>query len=181
MAPTGGLDVHMYDDSLRCIQPSKKELRRGAIIRDALGVQAAWRCAQRKLNNVGNLVGNCVHVNSEENMEMLKQNLKVASSQAEITRLDADEKATKKKEVAGALEEKAPDATKKLELNGRNVSGITKDDIKGLILKVYNKSVPGVQSKLRKPDYVKALEKQFCENIGRYEEYIATLVLPPNV
>ena len=53
----------------------------------------------------------------------------------------------------------------------------TKDDIKGLRLKVYNKSVPGVQSKLRKPDYVKALEKQFHENIGRYEEYIVTLEL----
>ena len=89
--------------------------------------------------------------------------------------------ATKKKEVTGTIKEKAPHAAKKLELNGRNVFGITKDDIKGLILKVYNKSVPEVQSKLRKPDYVKALEKQFCENIGRYEEYIATLVLPPNV
>ena len=85
--------------------------------------------------------------------------------------------ATKKKEVAGALVEKAPDAAKKLELNGHKVSSITKDEIKGLLFKVYNKSVSGIQSKLKKPDFVKALEKEFRENIGRYEEYIATLEL----
>ena len=81
------------------------------------------------------------------------------STQAEIDRKEAADKATKRKEVAGALEEKAPDAAKKLELNRLNISSVTVDEIKGFLFKVYNKSVPGRRSKLRKPDYVKLLEK----------------------
>ena len=177
MAPAGGLDIHLYDDSLNCIQPSEIELCRGAIMKDALGIQADRRCAQRKLNNVGYLAGHCAHVNSEENMETMRHNLMFVSTQAEINRKEAADKATKRKEVAGALEEKAPDAAKKLELNRLNISSVTVDEIKGFLFKVYNKSVPGIQSKLRKPDYVKVLEKQFRENIGRYEGYIATLEL----
>ena len=65
MAPAGGLNIHLYDDSLNCIQPSEIELRRGAIMKDALGIHTARRCAQRKLNNVGYLGGHCAHVNSE--------------------------------------------------------------------------------------------------------------------
>ena len=125
MAPVGGLDIHLYDDSLNYNQPSEIELCRGEIMKDALGIQAARRCAQRKLNNVGYLVGHCAHVNSEENMETMRHNLMFVSTQAEINHKEAADKATKRKEVAGALEEKAPDAAKKMELNRHNISSIT--------------------------------------------------------
>ena len=86
--------------------------------------------------------------------------MQFVSTYTEIQRKEAADKATKKKEVAGTLKEKASDASNNLELNSHNVSSIALDDIKGLIFKVYNKSVHGVQSKLRKPDFGKALERE---------------------
>ena len=83
--PTVGLNVELYEDSLECIQPSEGELRRGAILRDSFGNRAARKCAKRKLNNLGAIVGQATVVNSMENMEKMRDNLQFASAMAQIS------------------------------------------------------------------------------------------------
>ena len=46
---------------------------------------------------------------------------------------------------------------------------------KPILYTVYNATVPGAKSKLRKADYVKALENQFASNWGKYEDFFSKL------
>ena len=50
MHPSANLCVHLYPDLLKSIQPTANQLRRGAIIKDYVGNNAARKCARRKLN-----------------------------------------------------------------------------------------------------------------------------------
>ena len=92
LAPTKGLDIALYNDSLECIQPTESELRRGAVIRDSFGERAQRKCAKRKLTALGTIVGHCGVVNSEENMEQMREQLAFATAQAENKKLDEEEK-----------------------------------------------------------------------------------------
>ena len=86
MEPSEGLDIHLEVDSLKMIQPTPYDLRRGAILKDYIGNNALRRTAKRKLNNIALTVGNSVVVNIEENMRRQREQLIMADSVAEISR-----------------------------------------------------------------------------------------------
>ena len=176
--PSANLDLAIAHDSISCIHPTDSHFRRSAILKDAVGDRAIRKCAQRKLNNIGNVIGQCAVVNSQENMARMKERLEMAASMAEIERVEAAAKADKLKEGLQKHAEKAPDAVKKLEKNGRNVNSLTKADMESILIMVYNKSLNG--SKLKKPDYVRALEKEMEGELGlgKYTQFVASLAQP---
>ena len=47
MHPSDNLCVNLYPDSLKSIQPTANQLRHGAIIKDYIGNNAAYKCARR--------------------------------------------------------------------------------------------------------------------------------------
>ena len=173
VAPSDYLDLGIHDDQLSIIQPSSVELCRGAIMRDDIGVRAQRKCAQRKINNLGTLVGHATVVNSKENIDRMKGELQVASALAEINAQEADEALKKKQENDKESTELAPVSARKLEANGRNIAKCTVREIYSLLLTIYNINLTG--SKLRKPDFVTRLENEITRDTGRYERYIATL------
>ena len=66
MRPSANLCIHLYPDSLKSIQPTANQLLRGAIIKDYVGNNTARKCARRKVNSYGYIVGHCGVVNSAE-------------------------------------------------------------------------------------------------------------------
>ena len=93
MAPSDGLDIHLEKDSLMMIQPTEYDLHRGAILKDYVENNAKRRTAKRKLNNIAVTIGNCCVVNSDENMHRQREQLIMADFVAEISRMEAEEKA----------------------------------------------------------------------------------------
>ena len=179
--PNDGLNVELHDDSLECIQPTASELRMGAVMKDSIGVRAKRKCAKRKLNNIGTIVGHSGVVNSEENRKRMKDSLTLAAAMSEINSMEDAEREEKAKEVLRQHNEKAPAAARKLEDRGRNVGPLYQGEIEALLFKVYNKDMSGKgSSKLRKADYVKALEAEMQRSIEKYEEYLAMLGVGTN-
>ena len=86
MEPNAGLDIHLYEDSLKMIHPTPYELHWGAIVKDYIGNNALCRTAKKKLSNIGLTIGNCGVVNSKENMRRQREQLIMADSVAEISR-----------------------------------------------------------------------------------------------
>ncbi len=70
-------------------------------------------------------------------------------------------------------DEKAPAAVRKLEDKGHEVVKLIVAEIELLLFSVYNISMDG--SKLRKADYVSALEKEMSTNIFKYESFICNI------
>jgi hypothetical protein len=72
-------------------------------------------------------------------------------------------------------DEKASAAVAKLEEKGRAVTKLTVKEIESILFKVYNITLGG--SNLKKPDYVKALEKEMASasGIGKYEDFFRLL------
>ncbi len=70
-------------------------------------------------------------------------------------------------------DERAPGAAAKLEEKGRNVVKLTMKEIEAFLFRVYKNTMGG--SNLRKPDYVKALEKEMESSIGKYEDFLRLL------
>jgi hypothetical protein len=173
LEPSKGLAVHLYDDSLKHIQPSSYDLRRGAILKDYIGNNALRKSAKRKLNSYAYIVGNCGIVNSQENMRRMREQLIMAESVAEISRLEAEDKEVEKRAKHKVHDESAPAAAAKLEAKGRVVDKLTRKEIEAILFRVYNVTLGG--STLRKPDFVNALVKEMASSIGKYEDYLALL------
>ena len=180
--PTSGLDISLQPDSLQMIQPTIEEMRHGNILRDHYGERAKRKCAQRKLNNIGLVVGQSTVVNSVENMKRMEEDLQFATACAEISRIEQIGKEEEQKKKTKEFEANAPDAAKKLGKNPSSVGKLTKNEIEAILYTVYNVTVSGTKSKLRKADYVKALEKELDANWGKYEDYFSKLEVdtPPN-
>ena len=178
--PASGLDIHLQPDSLQMIQPNNKEMRHGNILRDHYGERAKRKCAQRKLNNIGLVVGQSTVVNSVENMKRMEEDLQFATACAEISRIEQIGKEEEQKKKTKEFEAHAPDAAKKLGKDPSSVGKLTKNEIEAILYTVYNATVPGSKSKLRKADYVKALEKEFAANWGKYEDFFSKLEVDDN-
>ena len=111
-----------------------------------------------------------------ENMEKMRDNLQFASAMAQISHEDTAEKKRKEKEADKLYDDHAPDAAKKFEKYGRdNMSKLTVKDIEAILYKVYNIKISG--SKLKKQDYIRALEQEFNKNFIRYAEFASSLGL----
>ena len=173
--PAPELDVHLMPDSLEMIQPTEQDMRRGSILKDHVGKRAKRKCAQRKLNSIGLVVGHSGVVNSPENMARMEEELHFASACAEISRIEEANKEAEQRKKAQALEDCAPAAARKLNKDKTSIGKLTKQELESLLLKVFNVTVPGTKSKLRKADYVKALEKAMAENSVKFEAFVESL------
>ena len=173
--PSAGLDIHLMDDSLEMITPTFEDMRHHGILKDHAGERAKKKCAQRKMNSIGLVVGHCAVVNSAENMQRMQEKLQFAAACAEIHRKEAASKEGDRRKKIKELVDSAPTAARKLAKEPANIGNLTVKEIEALLYKVYNKTVPGSKSKLRKPDYVKALERELAASRGTYEEFVAAL------
>jgi hypothetical protein len=175
--PSSGLNLELSHDNLECIQPTESEVRRGAIMRDAFGERAARKCLQRKLNNLAIIVGRSTAINNDANMLRAREQLEFANSMAEIERRELALKKLKEKECLKLHFEKAPSAVAKLEANGSIVASLTKGEVESLLYAVYDINLGNCKgsSKLKKGDYVKALEKEFERDIKKYEVFVVSL------
>jgi hypothetical protein len=115
-------------------------------------------------------------------MRWLREQLIMADSVAEISRLEADEKMIEKLAKNKVHDEKAPAAATKLEGKGRVANKLTVKEIEAVLCKVYSITLGGSH---RKIDYVKALENEMASSIGKYEDYLRLLaadnaaIVPP--
>ena len=78
--PLKHLNVEVSSDAMDCIQPLESELCWVAIMRDSFGEKAKRKCAQRKLNNLGLIIGQTTVVNSEQNMAKMREQLQFANA-----------------------------------------------------------------------------------------------------
>ena len=90
-----------------------------------------------------------------------------------MARLEEQEKSKKQDKERKHMENKAPNAAKKLEKQERKIDCLYMPEIKVILYKVYNKTMSG--SKLKKADYVRALENEFSANIEKYESFVSLL------
>jgi hypothetical protein len=70
-------------------------------------------------------------------------------------------------------DEKAPAAVRKLKDKGYAVMKLTVAEIESVLFSVYNITMDG--SKLRKADYVSALEKEMSTNTLKYESFVCNV------
>ena len=173
--PARELDVHLMSDSLEMIQPTFDDMRRGSILRDHCGERAKRKCAKRKLNSIGLVIGQSAVVNSAENMERMQEELNFAAASSEITRIEQANKEAEKRKKSQELEDSAPMAARKLSKDQASVGKLTRQELESLLHKVFDVTVPGTKSKLRKTDYVKAMEKAMTANSGKFDAYVASL------
>ena len=112
-------------------------------------------------------------------MNRMKEQLVMADFVSEIHRKEAEDKVLEKLEKNKLNDEKAPVAVWKLEDKGREVVKITVAEIELILFSVYNLTMDG--SKLRKADYVSALEKEMATNINiiKYEFFVRNLETVP--
>ena len=134
--PSSSLHLEIQSDALAMIQPTSEELHHGAVMRDSFGDRAQRKCAQRKLNSIGAVVGTCTVVNSEENMDKMRKELQFTEAMAEINRLDADDKAEEKKKKDDELRDNSPAAEEKLEKDPTQVAKLTVKYIYTLLYQV---------------------------------------------
>ena len=173
--PSSYLDLHLYPDSLRAIMPSEKDFNRGNVMSHAHGTRAQRKMADRKLTNIGTVVGHCGLVNSKENMRRLTEQYEFVKSIAEINRKQVNEKNQKEEDAQKDLEKNAPAAAMKLETKERNVEGLYVPEIEAILYQVYNVIMQG-KSKLRKGDYVKKLDEEMAKNIAKFELFLTSAI-----
>ena len=93
---------------------------------------------------------------------------------AEIVRREKVDKTNKERDSIQQQEERAPEAVRKMmEKWEWKVASLTVPEIEAILYIVYKISLSG--SKLHKPDYVRALEKELDTNLGKYEAFVKTL------
>jgi hypothetical protein len=132
---------------------------------------------QRKLNNLAVIVGRSTVINNNVNMLRAREQLEFADSMAKIERREDELKKLKEKESLKLHNEKAPIAVVKLEVCGRKVASLTKDEVESLLYTVYDVNLGRLKgsSKLNKGDYVKALENGLSRDITKYDVFIVLL------
>lgn len=93
---------------------------------------------------------------------------------AEIVRREKADKTNKEREDSiQKQEDRAPEAGRKVEKWEQRVASLTVPEIEAILYGVYKISLSG--SKLHRPDYVRALEKELDANLGKYEAFVKTL------
>ena len=157
------------------IQPTEEDMRRGSILKDHVLERAKRKCAQRRFNNIGLVVGHSAVVNSAKNMARMEEELTFAAACAEINRIEDTSKEEEQRKKAQQLKDCASAVARKLNRDKTSVGKLTKQEIETLLHKVFDITVLGTKSKLRKPDYAKALEKAMAKNSVKFEAFVESL------
>ena len=171
LEPSAGLDIHLQPDSMTCIIPTNSQLRHGEVLRDAVGEGAECKCSQRKLTNIGTVVGQCAVLNSDENIKKIENNLMFVAAVAEVARHKTNEKSEKEKQKKKQYDDIAPKAAAKLEKNGRNIETMSVKEMEALLLVIFGVSMP--RSGVRKNEVQRRLRKTMEDDTAKkYERFL---------
>ena len=80
------------------IQSSNHKLKRGNIIRDAVGDGAELKVARRNLNTIGNIHGHYAMLNGAKNLKCMRDDMQITDAIAKICCGDAEASAAKREE-----------------------------------------------------------------------------------
>ena len=97
------LDFSVGKRQMECIQPTKHNLKRGQIIRDAMGYGAALKLVRRKLNTIWNMHEHCDVLNGAENLKRMRDDLQLTDAITNICRDYAEAIASKRDEEEGNI------------------------------------------------------------------------------
>ena len=136
--PAPYLDVEFKAGQLSTVQPTIEDLRASNLMRDAGGDGAMMKLAERKLNALGNVNSHSCFVNSAVNLEKMRNQVQLASSIAQVGRVQRLEAIAKKNEETAEKLNLAPTALAKLEKNNGDVEKLTKKEIAAVLLVKYN-------------------------------------------
>jgi hypothetical protein len=114
------------------------------------------------LNSYGYIVCHCGVVNSAEG----------AADYGRLSRRNSSERGCRQV-LEKLVQNKVPVVVRKLADKGCEVMKLTVAEIELVQFSVYNISMDG--SKLRKADYVSALEKEMSTNILKYESFVCNI------
>ena len=128
----------------------------------AHGEGARQALAKRKLDAIGNVRGACGWANDPKRLKLLKSQLNLTASIAEISRITATEQSAKRLVATRELTEVAPAAIEKLKLAGLDANKITKMEIRAIAFTAFG----GVELKdsEAKPSLVEKLTKLMAAN-----------------
>lgn len=155
LAPSAHLGVEITPDQQKLLDPTAQDYAMHTIMSTTHGEGAKKAMAQRKLDALGNMRGACGFANDPERLKRLENQLKLATSIAEINKITEDEKATKKSTETAGLIAGAPDAIKKLKDKGGDISKLTIKEIEAIAFASFN----GQSLKGDKAAHITALTK----------------------
>ena len=78
------IELFLGKRQMECIQPTKHKLKRGHIIRDAVGDGAELKVVRRKLNTIGNMHGHFSVLNSADNLKRIRDDLQITDAISDI-------------------------------------------------------------------------------------------------
>ena len=129
LRPSRHLDVEMTPTQQQLLDPAPQDFAMHEIMRTCHGKGAKKAMAQRKIDALGNIRGACGFANDPVRLARLKNQLQLAESLADISKVADDEKATKRSAETSILITAAPDAIKRLIEKGGNIAQITIKDM----------------------------------------------------
>lgn len=141
LAPSAYLDVEYSSEQQRLLDPTPQDFAMHVIASHCHGEGAQRHMGKRKLDAVGNLRGQCGLANDPVRLKRLNNQLNLASSLGEISKLEAAEKATKASLINSDLLALAPAATEKLTVNAGDTSKLTIKEIKSIALAKFKGTV----------------------------------------
>ena len=153
LTPSAYLNVEFSSMQQRLLNPKPVDFMMHEIAAHAHGEGAKQAMAQRKLDALGNVRGDCGFANDPERMRRLNNQLKLTASLAEISKETQAEKETKASQLTTELIDKAPAACAKLKEKGGDVSKLSIKDMDAIAFKHFK----GAILKGDKAAHVKAL------------------------
>jgi len=153
LRPSDYLDVHMYQEQHVILDPSIEDLTSREILKDAGGEGATKKLARRKLDSTGFMNNQCFSANSNKRLKIMKAQLELVDTVAQINRAIAAEKAVEKQSKQEKYSTIAPAAILKLRAKDDDFNKLTKNEMAAIAFTYFMKA----ELKGSKPDHMKAM------------------------
>jgi hypothetical protein len=157
--PSPFLDCAVSKEQRMMMAPTPSDLSRREIMKAAGGTGASQKLAKRKLDMFASIKSHSGVANDPKRLKRMQSQLEMAASLAEISRLDADQKARQKKDAANAVRDLAPKAKEKLVEKNGDVGKLSKKEISAILLVEYAIDMPAT-SNTKKGVLVKKLQDE---------------------
>ena len=141
LLPTPGLDLAMSDDQVAMLNPSMRDLSIGQIMRDAGGLGANKKLAQRRLDCAGFVQSECFEVTDPVRIRRQKQALQLAAALAQISNAQAAEQAVRRALEDDELILVAPGAALKLSKHNMQWDKLTIKEARSIALVYFKKPI----------------------------------------
>ena len=161
LEPSEHLDLAMSDVQDKLLNLTDRDMAEREILKDAGGAGAQMKLAQRKLDLAGDFKSFACVANNDERIANLKNAAMMASSIAEIDRINKLDKQKKKNDAEADLRAHAPGAFKKVQHVAP--SGLTIKDIRAVLLVYYHQTTP---TTIKKTTAVATLDQAIKQNPG---------------